>query len=503
MKTIKKLGTVITTPEGPSVNGFSFVISSGEVKRGAFISVQTDEGTIIASVMNIFKTNRYFESAGAVNEYNKTSELYHAFPIKEWEYTIAEAKPLGVYTQDGMLNRSNFPPSPGSSVTEVESQMLNKFLGLDQEKGVNLGTIQQHDLDAKFNLTRLLQKHMAILAISGAGKSYATAVLLEELLSRDAKQGKIAVLVVDPHGEYVSLKEDLTFKDKITVIDAKDVRISVRNMSGKSFASLIPNMSPVQSRELGRIIALLKQSADSFSLKEVISAIRESEEISKATAEALIGWLAELEYYNIFSTSDWPNVDSLLLQGHLVILNFRDILDLKKKQLIVNYISRKLFKLRREGNAPPYLEIIEEAHNFCPEGQKAEYALSRGIIETLAREGRKFYANLCLISQRPIQLSTTALSQCNTQIILKITNPYDLDHIGKSSEAISKSTLDIVSSLKVGEALVIGEACNYPVFIKIRQRKSKESHGRRLEDYAILYEKKTASSKLAKAEEFL
>lgn len=170
--------------------------------------------------------------------------------------------------------------------------------------------------------------------------------------------------------------------------------------------------------------------------------------------------------------------------------------------MIVNYISRRLFDLRKQGLCPPYLEIIEEAHNFCPEGTRAEHALSRNIIETLAREGRKFYANICLISQRPIQLSTTALSQCNTQIILKVTNPYDLDHIKKSSEAITGSTLDIVSSLKVGEALVIGEAANYPIFIKIRERKSLESHGTNLEDYSILYEKKLGKG-LAKGEEFI
>src|SRR4030067_407173 len=104
-----KLGTVITTEEGPSVSGFSFVISvESGVKRGQFVAVKTEEGTAIATVSNIMKTNRYFASAGSVREYNKSSDIFTAFPVKEWEYTIADAKLLGTYTSDGMLNRPSF-----------------------------------------------------------------------------------------------------------------------------------------------------------------------------------------------------------------------------------------------------------------------------------------------------------------------------------------------------------------------------------------------------------
>ena len=124
----------------------------------------------------------------------------------------------------------------------------------------------------------------------------------------------------------------------------------------------------------------------------------------------------------IFSTSNYPQESEIVKQGQLTIIDLSKITDLKKKQTIVSLISRKLFNLRRKEQIPPYVEIIEEAHNFCPSGDAQESAISRGIIETLAREGRKFHASICLISQRPVKLSTTALSQCNTQIIMRITN---------------------------------------------------------------------------------
>ncbi|MEM4714066.1 MAG: hypothetical protein QXQ79_00790, partial [Candidatus Nanoarchaeia archaeon] len=101
----------------------------------------------------------------------------------------------------------------------------------------------------------------------------------------------------------------------------------------------------------------------------------------------------------------------------------------------------------------------------------------------------------------PVQLSTAALSQCNTFIFFTITNPYDLDHIGKSSEAITKQCLDIISDLKVGEALIVGEATNHPLFFKVRKRKSQELHDTKLEDYAKDWEKRNIV--LAKGKEFL
>ena len=79
-----KLGTIITTEDSPSISGFSFVIQADAgVKRGQFVSVKTTEGIGIATVANIFKTNRYFESAGSVKEYSKTSDIFTALPVTQ------------------------------------------------------------------------------------------------------------------------------------------------------------------------------------------------------------------------------------------------------------------------------------------------------------------------------------------------------------------------------------------------------------------------------------
>jgi DNA helicase HerA-like ATPase len=138
---------------------------------------------------------------------------------------------------------------------------------------------------------------------------------------------------------------------------------------------------------------------------------------------------------------------------------------------------------------PPFLLILEEAHQFCPEASQSK-AISKSIIETIAREGRKFMACLCLISQRPKKLSTTALSQLNSKMVLNIKNPYDLKHLMDSSEAISKEYADMISVLGVGEMLLMGNAVNYPLFVNVRQRhfKSKNENISLAETCKLWYE---------------
>jgi DNA helicase HerA-like ATPase len=66
-------------------------------------------------------------------------------------------------------------------------------------------------------------------------------------------------------------------------------------------------------------------------------------------------------------------------------------------------------------------------------------------------------------------MSVTALSQCNTNLILRIRNPYDLDFIGRTSESIDRPALNMLPSLDIGEALFVGEAINFPVLFQIRK----------------------------------
>lgn len=489
-----EVGTVISSLEGPSPTRFSFVVREGgepmPVRKDQFVKVDCEEGTLIARVVDLRKTNRYFARAESVKEYERGgSTLGALFPTDRWEFLVGDAVPLGVL-RDG-VQRPSFPPSPGSKVILADNETLRTFLGIETD-GIHIGSVAHHDLDARLNLTRLFQKHIAILALSGAGKSYLTTVLMEELLSRPAGKGRVALVVLDGHGEYTSLGQanDPVGAGKVTVVGGDDYRIAVPKLSAFGIAEYLPKMSSAQRRELSRVISRAREELrGKYDLTDLIELVRIDESIHENIQTALIGWLNDLNATGIFAKKDRPSLKRLVKPGKAVILDMSPLTNLRAKQIIVTHVSRTIFKLRQRGEVCPYVQVVEEAHNYVPEGESRELALSRSIIQTIAREGRKFYAGLCLISQRPIKLSTTALSQCNTHIILRVTNPYDLDHIGRSSEGISREVLNTISSLRVGEALVVGAAVNYPAFIKVRRRRSSEpSHARGLEDAASDYE---------------
>jgi hypothetical protein len=384
--------------------------------------------------------------------------------------------------------------------------VLRAFLGFE-ERGLHLGSIEHHDVPARVSMTRLLQKHLAILAMSGAGKSHLACVLLEELLSREKVDGRVAVVVVDIHGEYGGFAHDPVFGKSTLVVDGQDIAIPLRKISPEAMTEWLPSLSSPQRDVLRHAMSGLKaekRDADGFSFKELVAAIDAADVSKDEVKRALKRSLSELRRYKFLSRrTENPRIASEVRPGRLLVLDFSPIDSLRKKQILVSLMARRLFFLRKKGKIPPFMLLIEEAHNFAREKAEESEAVSRAIIETIAREGRKFGASLCLVSQRPVNLSTTALSQCNTHIILRVTNPNDLDHIQMSSEGIDARVAKSISGLKVGEAIVVGEAVNHPIFIRVRERRSeKREKGAPLHQQAVDFEAQQ-ERKARNAEAFL
>ena len=178
------LGKVIASEQGPSVFEFSFVVDD-IVKKNQFVTVKSNNGLILGRVTNVYKMNKYFESIGAVQELSRNN-MDSAFPTKDWEYTVANVKCHGEVTNNSFV-RVLYPPSPGEEVSNIDKEMLGNFLGMD-ENGLELGEVLNYELKSKLNLTNMFQKHLAILAMSGSGKSYGCSVILEELLGISEKE---------------------------------------------------------------------------------------------------------------------------------------------------------------------------------------------------------------------------------------------------------------------------------------------------------------------------
>ncbi len=473
---------------------FDFVITSPDVRRGQFVCCQTELGTTVALVTDLQRANRYFERAESVSAYEKSAKsIFAELPTAEWEYVIAKCRVFGAWGDRGLV-RSTFPAAPGAKVVAAENDLLKKFLQLD-DAGLELGVIAQHELPARISLTGLLNKHLGLLGLSGSGKSNAASVLIEELLDRKPENGRLAVVVFDVHGEYVSFgdrRRNPTYAEKTVVVNAKQLQVAFHKVKPGLLAEISPDMSATQVRELGKIISAMKhamgEGEKAYSLKDVMQAVVNSP-LKENVKSPLLSWLSELRGMKLFGRADYPGFKELIKPGKLVVFDLSEITSQKKKQVIVAYFAKKLFTMRQHGVIPPVLVLVEEAHNFAREKAPKGSAVSKHIIETIAREGRKFGCCLCLVSQRPVQLSTTALSQLNSFLIFRITNPYDLDHIQRSCEAIDADIGKQITTLKVGEGILFGEAVSHPVFMQVRARRTlKGAQGMPLEEMARKFE---------------
>ncbi|MHA2326454.1 MAG: ATP-binding protein, partial [Promethearchaeota archaeon] len=463
----RKVGIVFNYLQLPDVSQFSFVINKSKngifIQKGLFVYTESNEGFLIGVIDRIILLNEYFSDALTIKAYNDNNNpniLKGLFPSDDFEFAIAIVRCLGIIkfknrklNEIDKIQRMTYPASPGRDVFVVEEVLLNRFIGFDREHGLNIGKVKVTNTEAKININRLLNKHFAILSISGGGKSYLTSVLIEELLTRKEELGTPAIVLFDVHGEYQYLKKIPEFKEKVSIQDISYFQISVPKLPIFSFKKYQEEISNVQVRELSKYIKELrkdKEKQNRYTISDIIEHIEKIAEGNKSTRQALIGWLSDLERLRIFGTQENPNLGKIIKKHGITIFNLQNAISIRKKQIIVDYICNRLFNLRRLDEIPPFLLLIEEAHQFSPEAAHSK-AISKSIIEMIAREGRKFMACLCLISQRPKRLSTTALSQCNSKMVLNIKNPYDLKHLMDSSEAITREYASMISSLGVGE----------------------------------------------------
>ena len=175
-----------------------------------------------------------------------------------------------------------------------------------------------------------------------------------------------------------------------------------------------------------------------------------------------------LKDMNIFSGTPVPYSD-FLKPGKASIINLKGI-NPDVQEIIVYKLCKDLFELRKKNKVPPFFLVIEEAHNYCPERSFGETKASK-IIRNIASEGRKFGLGLCVISQRPARVDKSVISQCSTQLILKVTNPNDLKALSASVEGLTSSAEREIQNLPIGTALVTG-LTEVPLFVNIRPRKT-------------------------------
>lgn len=121
------------------------------------------------------------------------------------------------------------------------------------------------------------------------------------------------------------------------------------------------------------------------------------------------------------------------------------------------------------NNDVPILLVYEEAHKYVPNSELSKYRSSKISIERIAKEGRKYGVTLLLASQRPSEISETIFSQCNNFIAMRLTNPVDQGYVKKLLPDSLGTLIDKMTSLRQGEALLVGESIVLPSIVQIAQ----------------------------------
>ncbi|MDX1380491.1 MAG: ATP-binding protein, partial [Xanthomonadales bacterium] len=115
----------------------------------------------------------------------------------------------------------------------------------------------------------------------------------------------------------------------------------------------------------------------------------------------------------------------------------------------------------------PILLVCEEAHEYIPRLGNPLHQQARRTIERIAKNGRKYGVGLCVISQRPHELSETVLSQCGTFLCLRISNPDDQEYVRKLVPDAARGILASLTALARGEVIAMGEAVPMPVRFRV------------------------------------
>ncbi len=407
---------------------------------------------------------------------------------KDKDGAIASCNVLGIRDKDGVLRGLRFPLEPGVEVLEAQDSTVISVLGITS--GPNfayMGKIEGREkINVFLDINKLLSRHICIIAKSGSGKSYTVGVLLEELLEKN-----IPVIVIDPHGEYSTLRFPNDNKTDLEVMPKFDIKpkgylkqiaefspdissnpgaiplkLDIKNLNSRELINLLP--AKLSNTQLGVLYSTLKNVDRKIDLNELMYQLELEENPSKWTLISIIEYLIKLDLFS----SNPSALFEMVAPNRLSIINLKGVQQ-DVAEVIVYKLLSDLFIERKRGNIPPFFLVLEEAHNFIPERNFGE-AKSSEVIRSIFSEGRKFGVGACLISQRPSRVDKSALSQCNCQIILKVTNPNDVKTISSSAEGISDIAEREIMNLPVGTAIITG-VIDTPLFVNIRPRRSK--HG--------------------------
>jgi DNA helicase HerA-like ATPase len=406
-----------------------------------------------------------------------------------------KARVLGYLTENSDLQQPKKAVMPGKPVYIAPAELLEKYYSYPEYEAIRIGAlITRSEVPVSLSI-KGFRRHLALIAQTGAGKTYLAGIIANELLKKGG-----TIIMLDPHADYVFLSRKTDGKryelsDRITVFRNP---ASTGRYSGDEVGKVEPYeicfsdlgfdeiclISGISSHYtnimsgLGKTLEQLRAEKAVFQPEDLLKKLRDadrlkSEGVDSKTiegAKSAAKYVAKLTKMRVF-TDATTNVKKMLRPMHLSVVDLSGLDDEVSDYIAFTLLSNIYEKVASGEFGYPIFVFVEEAHRFIP-AEDSTYSCN--IIKKIAAEGRKFGVFLVMITQRPSKIHSDALSQCNSQIIMRITNPQDQNAVASSSERLGETLLNDLPGLNTGEAVIVGEMTRAPIMAKIKKRVTRE-----------------------------
>jgi DNA helicase HerA-like ATPase len=407
----------------------------------------------------------------------------------------------------GSFNRGvTIYPSLGDRVRVASKAELEWAFCGDPRTSVRVGCIRQDSsIPAMVRVDDLLGKHFAILGTTGTGKSCTTALILRSILQ---KNPAAHIVLLDPHNEY-----ETAFSEWGEVISPRNLQLPFWLLTFEELVEVLMGDAQARKAEVEILQELIPVAKSRYSSgrsklnetlrKSVLDPGRFTVDtpvpyrISDLTSliDERMGKLEnrkDLQPYRQLKTRiDTISQDAryAFLFGSLTVVDgmaqilgriFRvpvnekpiTILELtglptEVVNVVVSVLCRMTFDFAMwsEGQVPVTL-VCEEAHRYVPANTNLGFEPCKRAIAKIAKEGRKYGASLCIVTQRPTEIDPTILSQCNTIFALRMSNDRDQQIVQSAVSDTGSGLLEFLPALGQREAIAFGDGVTLPVRIK-------------------------------------
>lgn len=394
------------------------------------------------------------------------------------------------------LRPLNYPVMPGGEIYLPPNELIRAImLGDEDVPRMRIGTlIGRPDVEVKLKSNVIVARHMAILAMTGGGKTVAARRVIRELINVG-----YPLLILDPHGDYLGLWTNRHSLPTGTEVKLYYPHLILNEENLDLVTDLVNEMTqgmtdpqrevfyaaqgrvgaPHDDEDVRHFIERVIQELDSgppVQHKGTVPAIKRQLRLVNRQLEAMeksnerLRLQPRMQEFDFGPTPDPRTEPAGFIRPKRVSVVYLGGYDHLTQSTIVSIVMKQLFEHRASMSnlIPPFMTVIEEAHNFIPSrGEGQAETPSVAVIRKVITEGRKFGTGLLLISQRPSRLDETTLSQCNTFLIFRLVNPRDQSFVERVMENLSKDDSKLLPGFGPGQGIVSGQAVRFPLVVKV------------------------------------